>query len=463
MLTACRTRKENVDNQRIVDEFLFGKSIQVGYLIDVLPSADTNLPYGVSYKTNTKELILKIKNKLYKFQVVKNIGEGAFGSVWLYYDNNNQVSLAIKETKDEKELIISNALLKSSCDVLKVRGLKKHIYIMEQAEGDMYSFMKKLKKPVSIKFIFNIVEQVRRQILCIGNLHPSFMYSDVKLKNILYKCHNPNNLNDIRVFLGDLASAIPRYHNGMPIYDTTYLPLPQNNFTIRNNQEKLNWISWQIGALLLESSIFLFKDIDKIIFIDKLIHKMHWSNIIKLQPSQIYSLIEELKNTIDSTYGNGFSGYFSISSRTDPNIPLIKTNLVFTDFEILSFEKPPPQPQAQYRPPPPPQPQYRPPPPPQPQYRPPPPPQPQYRPPPQPQYRPPQPQYRPPPQPQPQYRPPPPPQYRPPPPQFNKLSKKQLESLTVVQLKEQAKKLRCSGYSNLRKKELVNLVFKCMN
>ena len=42
------------------------------------------------------------------------------------------------------------------------------------------------------------------------------------------------------------------------------------------------------------------------------------------------------------------------------------------------------------------------------------------------------------------------------------LSKKQLESLTVVQLKQTAKKIGCSGYSNINKKELVNLVFKCM-
>ena len=58
---------------------------------------------------------------------------------------------------------------------------------MEQAEGDLLSLMLKLKMPVSINFILNVVEQVRRQILCIGKLHPSFMYADVKLENILYR------------------------------------------------------------------------------------------------------------------------------------------------------------------------------------------------------------------------------------------------------------------------------------
>ena len=100
-MSACKTRKENFDNQRIVDEFLFGNSIQPGYLLDLLPSVDKNFTNGVSVSTNG-ELILKINNILYKFLPVKTLGEGSNGKVMLYYDNYNQVSLAIKHAKTEE-------------------------------------------------------------------------------------------------------------------------------------------------------------------------------------------------------------------------------------------------------------------------------------------------------------------------------------------------------------------------
>ena len=41
--------------------------------------------------------------------------------------------------------------------------------------------------------------------------------------------------------------------------------------------------------------------------------------------------------------------------------------------------------------------------------------------------------------------------------------KSKLENLTIVELKQKARELGCSGYSLLRKKELVDFVIKCIN
>ena len=443
-MSACKPRKENVANQRIVDQFLYGKSIPAGYLLNVLPSYWDNQPNGVRFDTDKDELNLKINNVKYIFKVVKKLGQGALGSVYLYYDDVNQVSLAIKYTFDRDEELISNALLKSGCDVLRVRGLgllnSRYLYIMEQAEGDLISLFNNLKKPVSKNFVLNIAEQVRRQILCIGRLHSSFLYADVKLQNVLYKCDDPANLNGIRVFLGDLGSAVPNsYENGNPIYPTTYLPLP-NKLLVRNNnkKDKLDWISWQLGALLLQMSKYLYINPDQVLKLTNLSNSIYWGNIVDLKPSEFPKIVGPIQSALKNTYGAGFEDYFSLKSRADPNKPIINTNPVFTDFQIQGqpqsppqFQRPrPPQPQPQFQRPRPPQPQ--------PQFQRPRPPQPQAQ-----RPRPPQPQAQ---------RPRPSP----------RLTKKQLKSLTVAELKETAKKLGCYGYSGLRKNELVNFVDKCM-
>lgn len=201
----CKQRTENVANQKIVDDFLFGNKSKVG----CLDKKD------FSYNSIKKQITLKIKGVNYDFKLEKKLGSGSYGTVSKYRDSVHNVFLAIKEAKNNEEDEISNALQNSDCNVLRSRCLgkagSKYLYIMELAEGDLLNLVHNIQKPTSVQFVFNIVEQIRRQMLCIYELKPKhyYLYADVKLLNILYKCDDPNDLNNYKSIFGRLGECYP--------------------------------------------------------------------------------------------------------------------------------------------------------------------------------------------------------------------------------------------------------------
>ena len=69
-----------------------------------------------------------------------------------------------------------------------------------------------LLQNISIKEKLEITEEIRKQIVCIFSYNNKFVYSDIKMENILYKC-DINNKNKQRFMIGDLGSASPFFTN----------------------------------------------------------------------------------------------------------------------------------------------------------------------------------------------------------------------------------------------------------
>ena len=405
-MSVCKPRIQNLSLQRIVDNFLFGKD-QKGYL---------SREY-FTFNQPKKQLTLKIGNVKFNFQFEKELGSGTYGTVSSYRDPINNVYIAIKESSDDEDKI-THALLNSNCNVLKSRSLgklgkgkKNLIYIMEKAEGDLLNLAYVVQKPTGIPFILNIVEQVRRQMICIYELSPNFlfMYTDIKLLNILYKCDDPSNLNSYRVFLGDLGSAIPtKLNSNTYSFVSTYPPLPRRDLVgIKDQNEQFDFMSWQIGVLLLLMRVFLATSRSKIGEEISFVENYFYHRNLPSNPSFLEQYKRILRDTYDSyrtqyqiAKGFSFANYIDMNNRNSPYDKITEISDDSGYFTPLSSPSPQPQPQ---------------------------------------------------PQPQAPY------------PTNTKRSatKAQLKLLTVVELKQRAKTLGCKGYYALKKDELIDFVLKC--
>ena len=423
-MSVCKPRKQNLNMQRIVDDFLFGKG-QKGYLD----------PKYFTFNLSKKQFTLKIGVINFNFKFDKKLGSGTYGTVSSYKDPVNNVYIAIKESEDDEDKI-SNALLNSNCNTLRSRALgkigkgrKNRIYAMELAEGDLLNLAYSIKKPTSVHFIFNIVEQIRKQMICIYELTPNhcFMYTDMKLINVLYKCDNPEDLNTYRVFIGDLGGAVPTQVGNTYSFITTYPPLPRRSLVgINNRKEQLDFMSWQLGVLLLLMRVFLSSSISKeITSIDKYFYHMN----LPSNPSFLEKFKKKLRDTYDpyrSEYqiakGFSFANYLDMTNRNSPYDKIAYIDSGYKSFNSTDsshdYFQAHSQPSSE---------------------------EPQNQPPVQPPKPPTQPQ------------------------QDGGLSppvmdiKKRVQLLNVVQLKSLAKELGCSGYSTLKRADLEQFVINCFN
>ena len=171
------------------------------------------------------------KKVKYVFKNPKILGQGGFGAVLRYKDTEHNLDIVLKieggKTSDllgnrrlepsEKE--ISEVLNKNGfkCNTIRSRyiesrGLKykkDHYYIMEEYTGNTLDILRKLAESdmsdkEQIKIWLNIVETVRKQIVCLAKL--GYYYMDLKPQNILY-CKNPDK--SLSINLGDLGAAVP--------------------------------------------------------------------------------------------------------------------------------------------------------------------------------------------------------------------------------------------------------------
>ena len=268
--------------------------------LDTLIFKNTILKNDIKYIYNDKTLTqLKIKDN-YTFDA-KRIDRGSFGTVYELYDKNKKVKLAVKipNNMSSDDIILDEELVsKIGCNVLRVKSIDNKFF-MELADGNMLNFIKKV--PLTNDTIFNMVDQIRDQILCLlHNSNGNYFYTDVKLRNTLYKCINDSKLS-IKVFLGDLASAM--LIDGFNI--KTYPPWEYRyNMSVPDdNLRKYEVISWSIGILLAQ-----FANIDIKRLKNQSIGKTKLSTLIKIQ------------DKLEEAYGIVYRTYLAENPSLRPNV-----------------------------------------------------------------------------------------------------------------------------------------------
>lgn len=277
-------------------------------------------------KDDQENIFVNVNNTYYLKKDKDYFGYGADSYIYKLHDDKNKVSLALKIDRypwyekiygKSREHVISEHLLNSGCNTLNVKFIGNYdnlnYYLMNLAQGDLYELRKKFNRKLSrseIKFFLTICEEVRKQILCLLKLNPNYVYTDLKLQNILYDC--PDSIYKIRVYLGDIASTLP---NSDGEYISTFPPYEHRHtggfLKFNNEDEKSSTLSWAIGMLLL--SIISFNAETELYFL--------FQNFQNANDNEI----EKYSNMLSSYYGEGYEKYLSLDpqKRPDIEIPLI--------------------------------------------------------------------------------------------------------------------------------------------
>ena len=271
--TLCKPPFQNPDNQKIADDFIFSEQFK------------SNM---VSF-VNQQQIRIIINGENYDFDIMKKIGSGAFGTVKKIVDKKHKIVFAVKYTLSQEEKNIAEELNKTNCNALRMKMIgkneNKYVYVMELADGDLIHWYKK-KQNISIKNKLEIVEEIRKQIVCIFSYNNEFVYSDLKMENILYKCEQ----NKERFIIGDLGSAVPIFNEYITTYPAWEL---RYNRALYNKKMKVATLAWQIGILLL-----LLIDPNDDPLLDRL-YALH-----KETPEFIFKVIAKINSYYGSNLGN---------------------------------------------------------------------------------------------------------------------------------------------------------------
>ena len=284
-----------------------------------------NVNININITTIDKNIIIKNIDDLgeVNFTIEKHIGYGTFSNVYKVIDTNLNIVAGLKVEKliepDISEKDISELLNQSSCNLLKVKYIGKttsklNVYLMELADGDLRNLpVFYIDNPentkITLNFYRNIVEEIRKQmVFLLKKSDYKYVYTDIKLANILYKCINENT---IRIFLGDLGSAVPIQDN---YYIATYPPWEYINseeksqekgvLKLSNQQDKEYTISWMLGILLLS---FVYPNITSYAYCN-------------LHDIDIYTHNKIVKHFINKLYGPSFVYYLNANKQIRTNI-----------------------------------------------------------------------------------------------------------------------------------------------
>lgn len=139
----------------------------------------------------------------------------------------------------------------------------------------------------------NIAREIKKQIACLFELNNNYVYTDLKLANVLYDCSS--DVDNIRIHLGDLGGAVMDNNN---VYISTYPPYEYikrrskgNGYLyLSNNTEgKKQTLAWQMGIVLLS---LIGSDSDS------LLYNLQYNRITKDE-----SFVNKGMNLINEYYG----------------------------------------------------------------------------------------------------------------------------------------------------------------
>jgi hypothetical protein len=293
--TVCNFRDENIQAQEAFDDYLFHHY------------TPANLFQNMAFPD-----VLNINGTDFTF--VNVLGEGSYGKVFKL--EGPQINLAIKFGKSNDEDVISQALNDEflECNCLRVRSVGKPIYnpidnrienngyFMELAEGTLDQYLIKIKNidprmDTDIVYctenIKRIIENIRKQMYCIYIVEPphtnEYVYTDLKMANVLYKCRDTSDLNQTSFILGDLGSAVPDSGSYIATYPPYEHRFSGGIFALNTNDEKESAMAWELGVLLLachHSNTAIFR-------------QLQYNNIRYITVAEI----NYLKNQLEALYG----------------------------------------------------------------------------------------------------------------------------------------------------------------
>tara|TARA_B110000008_G_C16951116_1_gene556393 strand:- start:1261 stop:2220 length:960 start_codon:yes stop_codon:yes gene_type:complete len=215
-----------------------------------------------------------------KLRPVKLLGKGAYGMVVLYRHPHGSYAVKIEMNQSEQPVI--QKLRGIDCGQINARiigsvKLGKNSYY--------FSILEIMDGPISRNMLLNfaksrgikgtsmeqrrvraaamIVEEVRRQVVCLLKNNSSHVYTDMKMGNVLFR----NVSGKVSIKVGDLGSIVPVNYGD---YAFTFPCLP-NGKAFRNFKsitEKRQCIAFQLGLLLasllgIDISHFHFKQTRK--------------------------------------------------------------------------------------------------------------------------------------------------------------------------------------------------------
>lgn len=325
----CDRSRINQQNQDLFEDYIFNDELIV----------DT-----IEIKRNIINIELNIDSDIYrniqpnaeylKFYEIKRLGGGSYGNIFLYYNFDYNIEFALKKEKltenhanNPIEEKISNLLNEegNDCNTIKVKFIKQDrtnsYYILNKLEGDLSFLVKKLNKfgidnfqIIEIKL--NIAEQVRKQVVCLYELDNDFVYTDLKLPNVLYGCPDKDNLNELKIHLGDLGSVMKNVSGN---YVSTYLPyeFAESGGVIQfedDNHNQVNgFLAWLIGLVLLD----LIGSEES----DNLLSVCSWSNITDVSEEYFEILANQMGDLVEDYYESPNLGlYFNFNSDDRPDI-----------------------------------------------------------------------------------------------------------------------------------------------
>ena len=256
MRQICESRDEDYKNQIELEEYIFSDKLNV------------NL---VKIGKNLIEITDPSNRLKYTLQKSKILGQGSYGKVIKYTDRKNKVSLAVKFAKDKDEEEVSNNLKNIGCEILRVKFCKEirrsdgfnYVFFTELADGDLEKWVKKYPGGIPVETVNNILKSIWKQLNCL--LQHGMLYTDLKLRNILFKCDDPEHLGekDVRIILGDIGSlSYEKIINGRK-YISTYPPmetihlygpghifLRENDPRFKSKMEQI--LCWEFGIVIVQ-------------------------------------------------------------------------------------------------------------------------------------------------------------------------------------------------------------------
>jgi len=299
----CKDEKYKKNpHQRKLESLIFSSGL-VTNVLDTTERGDYTILNNVQVYTKSRP------HDSYNLSFKKILGKGAYGVVYLLTNESmgQTAEITVKTMFENDEYKISKDLIKSNCDILRVKMIKPEVSIksspkssiisslkispktkssmrmsptsstenspenspiisslngysafMEPASGSLYDYKKKL----SNEQILDIGNQILEQLRCLYNLKPTnrYVYTDLKSKNVLYyDCGDEQNSKKLKVQLGDLGSAVSTFVSKNNYEVISSYPAFEHRDGVGvyeidiNNKEVVNQVlCYQLGILLFQ-------------------------------------------------------------------------------------------------------------------------------------------------------------------------------------------------------------------